>query len=169
MNINFNQKKSSLLMIIVGIILLLFPLLSTATLGLITGLIVLIVALSLIFSGVLQFAHNRVGSIITILFGILCLYYSYRLIFIPATVSNLIGIILYLLGFIMIAYGIINIVIMPVPILRILGILTVIFGVIVIFLGGYLNNPEYLGYIIGLWFMISGLLSLFEDKGYIDV
>lgn len=166
---NLNQKSSSILMILVGIIILLFPLMSTATLGFLTGAIVLIISLGLLIGGLLQFSTNKISSIITIILGIICLYYSYNLMFIPATVSALIGIILYIIGFVMIAFGIMNIIVSPLRVFKIFGIVTILFGIIVVILGGYLHNPEYLGYIIGLWFICSGLMSLFEDKGYIDV
>ena len=169
MNFNVSQKKSAILMIVIGLIALIFPIIPTATVGVITGIIVFLLAISLVLSGLGQLSSSKVLGIVTILFGILCFYYGFRLIFIPSTVSNLISILLYIVGFVMIVFGFINLINAVFPVSRIIGIITVIFGVLVMIVAAYMNQPTYLGYLIGLWLIISGVISLFEDKGYIDV
>lgn len=169
MNINISQKKSAILMIVIGLIALIFPVIPTATVGIITGVIVFLLAISLVLSGLNQLSSSKVLGIVTILFGVLCFYYGFRLIFIPSTVSNLISILLYIVGFVMIVFGFINLINAVFPVSRIIGIITVIFGILVMVVAAYMNQPTYLGYLIGLWLIISGVISLFEDKGYIDV
>lgn len=169
MNINVSQKKSAILMIVIGLIALIFPIIPTATVGIITGAIVFILAISLVMSGLSHLSTSKVLGIVTILFGVLCFYYGFRLIFIPSTVSTLISILLYIVGFVMIIFGFINLINAVFPVSKIFGIVTLIFGILVIIIAAYMNHPTYLGYIIGLWLLISGIISLFEDKGYIDV
>ncbi|RAP47784.1 MAG: hypothetical protein BZ135_01525 [Methanosphaera sp. rholeuAM6] len=162
----FNGKNNAIIMIILGIIALVFPLISTGTIGVLIGAIVLILAISLMINGIFQLSVSRLYGIFSILFGLLCLIFAYQLIFNPAVVSAIIGIIIYLFGILLIIIGIISI-LGP---FRLIGITTIIFGIITLLVGSSVQDPKVLGTIIGIWLIISGIIALFDkDNGYIDV
>ncbi len=173
MDLSFlDDKTTAVIMIILGIIALAFPMISTQTIGVLTGIIVLILAIGLLISGIAEISVSRFMAIISIIISLLCMIFSHQLIFNPALVSSIIGIIVYLFGFILILIGIIALLsgsyFAP---FSIIGITTILFGIITLLVGVFVRNPSVLGTIIGIWLIVSGLLSLFSDKekSYIDI
>lgn len=171
-----NDKNVSVLMIILGLIALLFPIVSTQTIGVFTGLVVGLVAIGLLFTGILTFAATRIFGLLSIVFAFICFLFSYNLMFNPEVVSSLISFIIYIIGFIMIVMGILAVMNASMFVqLKSVGITTLIFGIITLFVGVFMNDPAILGSIIGIWLIVSGLLSFFGKKenvgnnDYIDV
>lgn len=169
MNSSFlSERFGSIIMIILGIVALLFPMISTATIGFISGIVVILLAAGFIVAGISELIITKYFGLIYIIFGILSMIFAYYLIFDPAFVSGMIGFMIYLFGLILIVLGLIWFIIGP---LGIVGIVTLLYGLITIFVGFFVNDPKILGTLIGLWLLIAGIVSLFEDKnkGYIDV
>lgn len=173
MNLSFlNDKTTPVIMIILGILALAFPMISTQTIGVLTGVIVLILAIGLLINGIATIGVSRLMSILSMVMGLLCILFAYQLIFNPALVSSLLGIMVYILGFLLLLIGLIALIsgsyFAP---FSIIGITTIIFGFITIIAGAVVRNPSVLGTIIGIWMIVSGLLSLFTDKekSYIDI
>lgn len=164
-------------MIILGLIALLFPIVSTQTIGILTGLIVLLVGIGLLIGGFISLSESKIFGIVSILFAFLCFIFAYNLMFKPAVVSGLLSFIIYILGFILIVMGIIAILqASQFNQYKGVGIITLIFGIVTIVVGMFVHNPAVLGTLIGLWLIISGLTSLFGKKekvynnnDYIDV
>ena len=173
MDLSFlNEKTTAVIMIVLGILALAFPMISTGTIGILTGVIVLILAIGLLISGIAELSVSKFMAVLSIIMSLICIVFAHQLIFNPALVSSIIGILVYLLGFILIIIGIIALLsgsyFAP---FSIIGLTTIIFGIITILTGVFVRDPSVLGSIIGIWLIVSGLLSLFSDKekSYIDI
>jgi len=162
-----SEKSSSILMIILGIIAILFPMISTETIGFLSGIIFILIAVAFISSGIAELIITKYFGVIYLIFGILSLIAAYYLIFDPAFVSGLIGLIIYIFGFMLILLGIVGLFMGP---FSIMGVITLIYGLVTLIISYYLNDPRILGTVVGIWLLISGIVSLFTDnKEYIDV
>ncbi|MBE6486158.1 MAG: hypothetical protein E7Z85_04865 [Methanosphaera stadtmanae] len=162
-----SEKSSSILMIILGIIAILFPMISTETIGFLSGIIFILIAVAFISSGIAELIITKYFGVIYLIFGILSLIAAYYLIFDPAFVSGLIGLIIYIFGFMLILLGIVGLFMGP---FSIMGVITLIYGLVTLIISYYMNDPRILGTVVGIWLLISGIVSLFTDnKEYIDV
>lgn len=162
MNSSFlSEKFSSIIMIILGIIALLFPMISTETIGFISGIVVILLAAGFIIAGISELILTKYFGLMYIILGILSIIFAYYLIFDPAVVSGIIGFMIYIFGLILIFLGLCWFLIGP---LGIVGIVTLIYGFITVLVGFYVNDPRILGTLIGIWLLISGILSLFTGK-----
>lgn len=173
MDLSFlNEKTTAAIMIILGIIALIFPMISIKSIGLSSGFIVLLIAVGLLISGLAQISVSKLYGVLSILFSVICIAFAHQLMFNPALVSSLINFIVYLVGFIMIVIGILALfsgsVFKP---FSLIGITTIVFGIITIITGIFINDPKILGFIIGIWLIVSGIVSLVADKNknYIDI
>lgn len=162
-----SEKSSSILMIILGIIAILFPMISTETIGFLSGIIFILIAVAFISSGIAELIITKYFGVIYLIFGIISLIAAYYLIFDPAFVSGLIGLIIYIFGFMLILLGIVGLFMGP---FSIMGVITLIYGLVTLIISYYMNDPRILGTVVGIWLLISGIVSLFTDnKEYIEV
>ncbi|WP_455644970.1 DUF308 domain-containing protein [Methanosphaera sp.] len=163
---NFNVNLNAVILLLLGLIAISFPLVSTMTIGLITGFMFLMVALVLFITSTGKFIYNKYLGYLSIILAVLCLILSWFLMFDPADVTVLASYVIYILGIIMIISGISHMITAKIfkPVL-IMGIIDVIFGILYIIVGTFISNPVHLGYVIGAWLLLSGILSLFSwDK-----
>ena len=100
------EKSKSILMIILGIIALIFPLISTEAIGFISGMMFILIGVSFIISGIAELIITKYFGLIYLIMGILSIIAAYYLIFDPAFVSGLIGLIIYIFGLMLIIIGI---------------------------------------------------------------
>ncbi|RAP43625.1 DUF308 domain-containing protein [uncultured Methanosphaera sp.] len=169
---NFQLNFSALILILLGILSILFPLVSTMTIGIISGFMFLMVALMLFTIAAGQMVFNKAVGILSILLAIISIIFSWLLLFNPAVISVIASYMIYILGFIMIISGISHLIatweFKP---LRIMGILDVIFGIIYILVGVLVNDPRNMGLVIGIWLILMGILSCFTltRQEYIDI
>lgn len=173
LNLDFlNERNSAILMILLGIIALLFPMISAQSIGLFVGIIVLIIALALLVYGIRTLKINQVYGVIVLIIALLGIVFAQQLFANPVLLLTLISSIVYIVGFLLIILGIIAFVNGSIfaP-FSIIGLTTIFFGVITVLVGVFVHNPKVLGTVIGIWLIVSGLLSLFSDteKNYIDI
>ena len=138
------QTTISIIAIILGILIIAFPMLGVIAASDILGLSVLLLAIFLLANGVSEVEYNTTRGLINTL---------------TALTIYLAGIFLIIIGLIIIVgnrdnkYGFW------------MGILGIVLGVIYIILGTYINNPLILGSLIGIWLLVTGILNLL-DNGY---
>ncbi|MDO5824769.1 MAG: DUF308 domain-containing protein [Methanosphaera sp.] len=162
-----HEKYSSIILIILGIIALLFPMISTEAIGFLSGIVIILLAAGFIIAGISELILTKYFGLIYIIFGILAMIFACYLIFDPAFVSGMVGLMVYLFGILLIALGIILFFIGPIGIV---GIITLLYGILTVIVGFFINDPKILGTLIGLWLLILGITSLFTKKeDYIDV
>jgi uncharacterized membrane protein HdeD (DUF308 family) len=153
-------------LIILGIIIIAFPMLGVIAASDILGLSVLLLSIFLLANGVSEVEYNTTRGLINTILGILMLIISLGLIFNPSIFAFLTALTIYLAGIFLIIIGLIIIVGNRDNKYGFwMGILGIVLGVIYIILGTYIKNPLVLGSLIGIWLLVTGVLNLL-DNGY---
>jgi uncharacterized membrane protein HdeD (DUF308 family) len=160
------QTTISIIAIILGIIIIAFPMLGVITAADILGLSVLLLAIFLLANGVSEVEYNTTRGLINTILGIIMLIISLGLIFNPSIFAFLTALTIYLAGIFLIIIGLIIIVGNRDNKYGFwMGILGIVLGVIYIILGTYIKNPLVLCSLIGIWLLVTGVLNLL-DNGY---
>ena len=160
------QTTISIIAIILGILIIAFPMLGVITAADILGLSVLLLAIFLLANGVSEVEYNTTRGLINTILGIIMLIISLGLIFNPSIFAFLTALTIYLAGIFLIIIGLIIIVGNRDNKYGFwMGILGIVLGVIYIILGTYIKNPLVLGSLIGIWLLVTGVLNLL-DNGY---
>lgn len=160
------QTTISIIAIILGILIIAFPMLGVIAASDILGLSVLLLAIFLLANGVSEVEYNTTRGLINTILGIIMLIISLGLIFNPSIFAFLTALTIYLAGIFLIIIGLIIIVGNRDNKYGFwMGILGIVLGVIYIILGTYINNPLILGSLIGIWLLVTGVLNLL-DNGY---
>nr|WP_319373199.1 DUF308 domain-containing protein [uncultured Methanobacterium sp.] len=152
-----------ILAIILGLIVLAFPLAGLVAASVLTGFVVLMIAIWLLIVGGSQMEVSKSAGIMNVILGIIVLIVGIGLIFNPAIFAFLAGFLLYLAGIFLIIAGIIALVSRnDFKNATWVGILGIILGILYIILGTLAFDPIYLGVLIGIWLIISGIFALLE-------
>ncbi len=157
------SKFISLLAILLGMVIIIFPVLGVIGVSSLIGLSVLLVSIYLLVLGVSIIDYNTSGAIIDLILGLLLLFLSIGLIFNPALLGFLTEISLYFAGIMLIIVGLASLINNRSSRYGFyIGISGIILGVLYIIIGTYLANPIILGSLIGIWLVISGILKLMD-------
>ncbi len=156
-------KFVSLLAIILGLILIIFPVLGLIGASSLIGLSVLLMSIYLLVVGVTIIDYNTSGAILDLILGLLLLFLSIGLIFNPALLGFLAQITLYLAGIMLIIVAVASLVNNRSSRYGFyIGIAGIVLGLLYIIIGTYISNPIILGTLIGIWLVISGILKLID-------
>lgn len=153
------KNGTALILIVLGLIVLAFPLLGIIPLSLLTGFIVLFLGLGLLLAGLMDMGESASVGIVQIILGIIALILGIGFIFNPGLFSWLIGFIVWITGLFLVIAGIIGI-FTKAGDSRWNGVIALIIGIIYIVIGTFIANPVILGALIGLWLLITGILML---------
>lgn len=157
------SKFLSLLAILLGVIVIIFPVMGVIGVSDLIGLSVLLISIYMLVIGVSIIDYNKSGAIIDLFLGILLLILSICLIFNPALLGFLAEITLYLAGIMLIIVGVVSLINNRQSRYGFyIGIAGVVLGLLYIIIGTYVANPIILGTLIGLWLVISGVLNLLD-------
>ena len=155
------NKIVSLLAIILGIMIISFPLLGIVSSSAIIGLSVLFISIYALLMGISIIDYNTTGAVLDLTSGVVLLLLSIGLIFNPALFSFLAEITLYLAGIILIIGGVVSLINNRNSKYGFyIGIAGIILGVCYIIVGTYIANPIILGTFIVIWLVISGIMRL---------
>ena len=155
------NKIVSLLAIILGIMIISFPLLGVVAVSEVIGISVLFLAIFALILGISIIDYNTYGAITDLALGVILLLLSIGLMFNPALFGFLAEISLYLAGIILIIAGVVSLINNRSSKYGFyIGISGIILGVCYIIIGTYVADPFILGTLIGLWLIISGILRL---------
>ncbi|MEN6329687.1 MAG: DUF308 domain-containing protein [Methanobacteriaceae archaeon] len=157
------KTGTALVLIILGLIVLAFPLLGLIPLSLITGFLVLILGIGLLVGGIAQLGESASLGILWIILGVIALILGIGFIFNPGLFSWLVGFIVWIVGLFLIIAGIIGI-LSKAGGSRWNGVVAIIIGAIYIIVGTLIKDPVILGALIGLWLLISGIVMLFMKE-----
>ncbi len=156
-------KFISLLAILLGLIIIIFPILGLIGVSSLIGLSVMLMSIYLLVVGVSIIDYNTTGAILDLILGILLLLLSIGLIFNPALLGFLAEITLYIAGIMLIIVAVASLINNRSSRYGFyIGIIGIILGVLYIIIGTYLSNPIILGTLIGIWLVISGVLKLMD-------
>lgn len=157
------RMGSALVLIILGIIVLAFPLLGIIPLAVLTGVAVLFLGIGLLLTGINSIRSSAAMGIIEIILGILALILGIGFIFNPALFSFVAALFVFIAGIFLIIAGIAGIATKAGG-SRWTGLLSLILGIIYIIVAYIIKDPFWLGVLIGLWLLFTGILiSLQKD------
>ncbi|MEA4956810.1 hypothetical protein SDC9_07353 [bioreactor metagenome] len=160
------MKKSmlSILAIVLGLIIIAFPMLGLVGAQAIIGVAVLLMGVFLLISGISEIDYSPSRSIATIFVGILILILGLILLFSPNTFAFLAALTIYLAGILLIVAGLVTLVGNKENGFSFWsGVLGIVLGVIYIILGTYAKNPMILGALIGIWLVLTGIIRLIDN------
>jgi membrane protein HdeD len=160
------MKKSmiSLLAIILGIIIIAFPMVGIIGAQAIIGVAVLLMGVFLLITGISEIDYSPSRSIATIIIGILILILGLILLFSPTAFAFLAALTIYLAGILLIIVGLVTLIGNKENRFAFWsGVLGIVLGVIYIILGTYAQDPIVLGALIGIWLLLTGILRLIDN------
>ena len=158
------SKFISLLAIILGLLIIIFPIMGVITIADLIGLSVLLVSIYLLVVGVAIIDYNKRGAILDLALGVILLILGICLIFNPALLGFLAEITLYLAGILLIIVGLVSLINNRTSRYGFyIGIAGVVLGLLYIIIGTFVADPIILGTLIGLWLVISGVLKLMDS------
>ncbi|HML04999.1 MAG TPA: DUF308 domain-containing protein [Methanobacterium sp.] len=159
--INMQRMGSALALIILGLIVLAFPLLGIIPLAVLTGVAVLFLGIGLILTGINAMGQNAGMGIIELILGILAIILGIGFVFNPALFSFVAALFVFIAGIFLIIAGIAGIATKAGG-NRWTGVVALILGIIYIIVAYLIKDPLYLGILIGLWLLITGIIYLFQ-------
>jgi membrane protein HdeD len=152
---------SALILIVLGLIIIAFPVLGIVPFSVLTGLAVLFLGVGLITAGLTTLDENRAMGIVELTLGVLAIILGIGFIFNPSLFSIVAAVFVFIAGLFLIISGIVAIS------TRVggniwTGLIAIILGIVYLIVAIYIANPLYLGLLIGLWLLITGILMLFQ-------
>lgn len=152
---------SALVLIILGLIVLAFPLLGVIPLAVLTGVAVLFLGIGLILTGINSMSSSATMGIIELILGILAIILGIGFIFNPALFSFVAAVFVFIGGIFLIIAGIAGVATKAGG-NRWTGVLALVLGIIYVIVAVFVANPLYLGILIGLWLLITGIIYLVQ-------
>lgn len=152
----------AVILIILGIIVLAFPLLGVVPLAVLTGIAVLFLGIGLLLTGINSMSSSVAMGIIELILGILAIILGIGFIFNPALFSFVAALFVFLAGIFLIIAGIAGIATKAGG-NRWTGVVALILGIIYVIVAYVIKDPFWLGVLIGLWLLITGILTTFQE------
>lgn len=153
------KKEGALILIVLGLIVLAFPVLGVIPFSLITGVIVSLMGIGLLFAGLAL--RNESRGILGIILGIIILILGIGFIVSPALFSFVAALFVVIAGLFLVGVGIATIVGKFGGDAR-SGVVALVLGIIYLVVATFISDPAVLGTLIGLWLLITGFLMLFQ-------
>ena len=154
-------KTSGLILIILGLIIIAFPLLGILPFSLLLGISVLFLGIGLLIAGIIGVNANTTMGVVELILGIIAIILGIGVIINPGFFSFLVALLIYIAGIFLIIIGIMaffakirN---------KWVSIVPIVLGLIYILIGSIVADPFYLGALIGIWLLITGIIMLFQD------
>ena len=160
-----NNKGMGLFSIILGLIFIIFPMISESLISIIIGFSLLFFGISAAYTGwdMKKYANNMYANLF-IAIGIIAAIFGFLFIFYIDALSFLVGIQFYLIGFILIIFGIAGLLSRAGTVSLLTSILVIVMGIIAIALAAFaMAQPIYIAIIIGIILIIEGLMILFIE------
>ncbi len=156
-------KFISLLAIILGLLIIIFPVMGIVGVNGLISLSVLLVSIYLLIVGTSIIDYNKTGAILNLLLGLILLLLSIFLIYNPAFLGVIAGLTLYIAGIMLIVVGLVSLINNRTTRYGFyIGIAGVVLGLLYLIIGTFITDPIVLGTLIGAWLVISGILKLMD-------
>ena len=159
-----NNKLFGILAIILGLVVMVFPIAGVVAASILTGFVILLIGIWLLLAGVNTWGVSKAAAVLNLIVGILALYIGVDLLLNIYLFSFLAGFLLYLAGVFLIIAGIVSLLAKDRKYALWGGVLGIILGILYIILGTYAFDPLYLGILIGIWLIINGIFLLVEPE-----
>ncbi|WP_409199679.1 DUF308 domain-containing protein [Methanobrevibacter sp. DSM 116169] len=153
-----NQKIIGIIAIILGILVMIFPIASELVLSVFAGIAFVILGVYYIMAGAGLWNLNKWTSAAYVLIGILGLICGFMLFFNIALFNILIGFYMYIAGFMLLIAGILGLVSRIANIAKVASVLMLILGILTIIIGFLaIDNPLFVAILIGVSLIIDGV------------
>ena len=156
-----NNVLLGVLTIILGFLVLVFPLFSVFAASVIAGLAIIFLGIWLIAQSFGTWSMSKAASIAYLLLGIIAIIGGIGLFGNILVFSALVSFWFYFAGFFLIISGIMSFFTKESTAGKGAGGLGIIFGILFIILAAYAWNPYYLAALIGIWLIIDGITLFF--------
>ncbi|MCE5213760.1 MAG: DUF308 domain-containing protein [Methanobacterium sp.] len=147
--------------IILGILIMAFPLLSVFTLSVLTGFGLILIGIWLLAMSFESWSSSKGMSIAALILGIIGIIVGIGLFGSILAFSIFVSMVIYIGGFFLILAGIIALFSGKGAAGRWGGVLGIILGIIYLIIGIYALNPLYLAWLIGIFLILSGIFQIF--------
>ncbi|WP_295721465.1 DUF308 domain-containing protein [uncultured Methanobrevibacter sp.] len=158
------RELMSIISIMLGIIVIIFPLLGYIQNEAIVGLSILLMSIYLLLCGVDQADYDTYISIINTILGFLLLVLSFSYLFKQNIMGSLTGVSPYLGGIFLIIIGLIQTLSNRNNKYGFYkGIGGIVSGLLYIIIVTYIANSFILGLIVGIWLIICGIINFLDN------
>ena len=154
-------KTSGLILIILGLIIIAFPLLGILPFSLLLGISLLFLGIGLLIAGIIGTRASTAMGVVELILGIIAVILGIGIIVNPGLFSFLVALLIYIAGIFLIIVGIMAFFAKVRN--KWVCIVPIVLGLIYILVGSIVANPFYLGALVGLWLLITGIVLLFQD------
>ncbi|MEM4525811.1 MAG: DUF308 domain-containing protein [Methanothermobacter sp.] len=150
-------RSLGLVTLILGVLILIFPLASIFTLSVLSGVAILFIGLWLFILGARTWSISRGPGILYLILGIFGIILAIAIIGNITLFSVLTAFWIYLVGIILIIAGIASLFAREEKSTRIASLAVCIIGVIYLVVGTFARDPIFLAWLIGLALVIDGI------------
>ena len=160
-----SNKIWAILSIILGLILIIFPMFSSNLISILIGAIVLIFGVGLCYSGIISKEISTAFSSIAAVFGVVMIILGLAFIFGTNALSFLVGLQFYIVGFMLIVASLIGL-LGGAAINKTGSIVGLVLGIVILFIAMFAaNNPVLITIILGIALIAYGVSGyLYADK-----
>jgi uncharacterized membrane protein HdeD (DUF308 family) len=155
------RMGSAIVLIVLGLIVLAFPLLGIIPLAVLTGVAVFFLGIGLLLACVDSLSTNIAMGIVELILGVIAIILGVGFIFNPVLFSFVAALFVFIAGVFLIIAGIVGIVTKAGG-SRWTGLVAFILGIIYVIVAYVIKDPFWLGVLIGLWLLITGIIYLFQ-------
>jgi len=152
---------SALVLIVLGLIIIAFPVLGVIPFSVLTGLAVLFLGVGLITAGLTTLDENNGMGIVELTLGVIAIILGIGFIFNPSLFSFVAAVFVFIAGLFLIISGIVALSTRTGQNIW-TGLIAIILGIVYLLVAVFIANPFYLGLLIGLWLLITGIMMLFQ-------
>jgi membrane protein HdeD len=152
-----NINMFGLLTLILGILVLIFPVAGVFSVSILIGFGILFLGVILLFQGAGIWGDNKIISAVLLLLGIIAIVLGLDIFGNIWALSFIIGISYYIGGFFLIVMGILGFFTRDAKAHRGSSVLLVLMGILNLILGMFAMDPYYLAIIIGITLIIDGI------------
>ena len=150
-----------ILAILLGLIVIIFPLISVTTFSVLAGIGIIFLGIWLLFQSYKIWGKNLAASIADIILALIAMAFGIVFIGSIEALSFLTFLALYIVGFFLIVTGLTSLFSEPGAKSKGIGVLGVIFGLLFMIMGIYVGNPLFLAIILGAFLIIAGIMEIF--------
>jgi uncharacterized membrane protein HdeD (DUF308 family) len=154
---------SALVLIVLGLIIIAFPLLGVIPFSVLTGLAVLFLGVGFLSAGISAMGENKAMGIVELTLGVLAIILGLGFVFYPGLFSVVAAVFVFIAGLFLIISGIVALVTKVGGNIW-TGVIALILGIVYLIVAVFVANPLYLGILIGLWLLITGILMLVQKE-----
>lgn len=151
-----NKLVPNIIFIILGILIIFFPMLGVLAINLVIAIPIFIIGLVILLMGL-----RGNNNILKIILGILIIIFAILLIVFPNLFAALIALFVTIIGVLLIVYAIVSVIRRSAKLNTI--IISLIVGIIYFAIGYLLRDPNILGVLLGLSLLIGGFLGIIKE------